>query len=654
MKKNPFVLAIFVFVIIVGAVNTTLNDYFLAGSQPGESGNFESPNQCNNCHGGYDQLVEPVYNWRGSMMAQAARDPLYLASLVIANQDAPESGDLCIRCHAPVGWLSDRSEPTDGSALTDGDMEGVQCDLCHKIVKPTPLGVNPFPDDVNYTDQTYVADQDYLSTITDIPPHEGNGMYAVHSGVDKRGPFIDATAKHQMGYSPFHSQAALCGTCHDVSNPVFNRSEDGSYVPNQLNQSVSDFSKYTMFPSERTYSEWLMSSFNSPEGVYSEAFGGNKANVSTCQDCHMQDVSGYGANKSGTPYRNNLPLHDFTGGNTVVSKMVAQLYPDKIDPLALTAGEIRTNYMLNNAALLQLELINEEDAIKAEVMVINQSGHKLPSGYPEGRRMWIQLQAFNALGALVYESGAYDNTTGVLTKENTKIYEIKLGMSEDVATLASEDGIKEYQAGESFHFVLNDMVVKDNRMPPMGFTNANFEAIQIPVVDYEYDDGQFWDETEYILPLETDRVNVKLMYQTISKEYADFLRDENTSNNAGQVFYDLYVENGMSAPVTMVEEDMYVDNSTQTDNCTFDDVTLSIYPNPTRGQIQLKLNLQKEEKIDVRIYNMSGRYIRTLINRQMSPGQYVEDFYLSDLNKGMYLIRLQEGQKELSQKIIIR
>ncbi|MBT8287255.1 MAG: hypothetical protein KJO00_04510, partial [Bacteroidia bacterium] len=62
-------------------VATTIDDFFLPGSQPLQSGTFSSPEQCDNCHGGYDLAVEPAFNWRGSMMSHAMRDPLYLAAL---------------------------------------------------------------------------------------------------------------------------------------------------------------------------------------------------------------------------------------------------------------------------------------------------------------------------------------------------------------------------------------------------------------------------------------------------------------------------------------------------------------------------------------------------------------------------------------------
>ena len=132
-------------------VPTTLNDFFLPGSQPNQSGTIDNPDFCDNCHGGYDLAVEPAYNWRGSMMAQAQRDPLYLACLAISNQDAPDVGDLCIRCHSPKGWLEGRSVPTSGGALTAADRESVQCHFCHKMIAPSPLGVNPYPSDPLYT-----------------------------------------------------------------------------------------------------------------------------------------------------------------------------------------------------------------------------------------------------------------------------------------------------------------------------------------------------------------------------------------------------------------------------------------------------------------------------------------------------------------------
>lgn len=546
VKASLFVLFLTAAVAVWAVVPSTLNDFFLPGSQPNQSGNIEHPDKCDNCHGGYDQAVEPAFNWRGSMMAQAARDPLFYACLAISNQDVPDAGDLCIRCHAPDGWLQGRSVPTDGAALNNNDREGVQCDFCHKLMKPTPVGVNPYPDDPVYSANTYDADQAYLATLSDIPATSANGMYIADADNAKRGPFTDAAARHQIFYSPFHQEAGLCGTCHDVSNPAFARNPDGTYWPNDWDTPAPDFDPYTMFPIERTYSEWLMSAYNTPEGVYAPQFGGNKQYVSTCQDCHLRDVSGYGCNKKGAPWRDDLPLHDMTGGNTFIPTIIEQAFPGETNAAALQAGIQRASDMLQKAATLGLDVQPNATDYLATVNVTNQTGHKLPSGYPEGRRIWINLKVYDENGGLIKESGAYDSETGVLTHDaEAKIYEIKPGLSADLAAELQMD------AGPSFHFVLNNQIYSDNRIPPQGFTNANFEAIQSPPIGYSYSDGQYYDETQYFVPANAARVVATLYYQATSKEYVEFLRDENYTNDWGQILYDLWNSNGKSAPVVM-------------------------------------------------------------------------------------------------------
>ena len=80
-----------------------------------------------------------------------------------------------------------------------------------------------------------------------------------------------------------------------MSNPAFQK--DGVRAitsPNAFDATATNFSPHFMLPVERTYSEWLHSDYNSPAGVYAPQFAGNKPDglVSTCQDCHMRDVSG--------------------------------------------------------------------------------------------------------------------------------------------------------------------------------------------------------------------------------------------------------------------------------------------------------------------------------------------------------------------------
>jgi hypothetical protein len=524
----------------VHGVVTTLRDFDMPGTQPLQGGaELSSPQSCAQCHGDYNTASEPYFNWQGSMMAHASIDPLFEANLVIANQDAAESGDLCLRCHFSRGWLQGRSVPTDGSRMLAADKVGVSCDLCHRMVDPVyKPGVSP------------TNDLSILAALTFAGTNYASANYVIDPSGSQRGPFTNAVAPHSFTASAFHRSSAFCGTCHDVSNPAFTRDAQGVYQPNTFDQSTPSMSPHSAGVVERTYSEWLASTYNSSNGVYAPAFAGARTNgmVSTCQDCHMRDVAGYGANtnlNAGVPYRTDMPLHDMTGGSTWIPAMLTNLYPGEVNAAAVQAGIERSVYLLQNAATMA---VGDADG-KVKVTVTNECGHKLPTGYPEGRRIWLNVQFFNQAGQLLGESGAYDANTGILTRDaEARIYEVHPGVDTNIS------GLLGFDPEATLHFVLNNKIYDDNRIPPRGFTNATFAAFGGAPVGHHYDDGQYWDDTLYTLPAGAVRAEAKLYYQSTSKEFIEFLRDENRTNTKGQEIYNLWNNNGKCPPTLMASE----------------------------------------------------------------------------------------------------
>jgi hypothetical protein len=396
-----------VFVGAAGAAPVVPPDIEQPGTQPRQVGNLETPDKCDNCHGGYNTAVEPAFNWRGSMMANASRDPIFWATLAVAEQDFDGSGDLCIRCHSTGGWYAGRSTPTDGSALAAGDADGVECDNCHKLTNPNNrehLGVMVAP---------YIANDEQ----TPATGYYGSGMESLSGGNAKLGPYSDAAAKHQFLQSKFHRDVDYCGTCHDVSNPaVGNLAHNNGKQPTadpvvangQLGGTVNDKAAFNNFPYqygivERTYSEFkagaldttLVSNYASlpadlKAGAIKAAFdsaGGNykdgTARYFSCQTCHMRAVTGYGANKAGIPLRTDLPLHDMTGGNYWMPDVIKFQNSNltlrlgggltAVQLQALDAGKARTQQQLNLAASLSVS----GNTLK----VTNLTGHKLISGF---------------------------------------------------------------------------------------------------------------------------------------------------------------------------------------------------------------------------------------------------------------------------------
>ncbi len=626
---------------------TTLRDFKQPGSQPFDAGAFQDRTACADCHGGYDPLVEPDHNFRGNMMAQAARDPLFYACLAVAEQDAASSGDICLRCHTPMGWLSGRSNPTSGIALNQVDRDGVACDYCHRAVDP-----------IYVPGQSPIEDLDVLNALTDVPEHYLNGMYVVDPEVRRRGPFPDPLAPHPFLESPFHRSSRICGTCHEVSNPAFERTGDFDYAPGPFDEPAASVNSTDLFPVERTYSEWSNSAY--PNGVYAPEFAGNKPDgiVSTCQDCHMKDLEGRGCNDPNAPIRENLPHHDMMGGNSWIPTILEELYPTEVDAGALADAAVRAVSMLQKAAGVDLSLEDMGSSIDASVTITNRTGHKLPTGYPEGRRMWLRLSAYDAGDQIVYESGAYDEGSGVLTHdEDLAIYEAEMGLSPGLA------GALGISSGISFHFVLNDSIYKDTRIPPQGFTNAaymNFGGVPVDPhhegPEPRYADYQYWDEPSYSLPVSTRKVIATLYYQITSKEYVDFLRDENHTNGSGQLLHDLWTSHGRAAPVAMAADTAFVEPSGVAEGGAIRRFALHAGPNPFRDALDLRLEIPAIEKVRLDIYDVSGRLVRGYDLGRVS-GTIAFDWdgrgeNGNEVGSGIYWIRAKAGSHEINRKVI--
>lgn len=528
------------------------------GTQPPLVNALVAPDNCEGCHGDFDPAhnIEPYPTWAGSMMAQSARDPLFWASLDVANHDVPTVGDFCLRCHAPRGWLAGRSEPPDGSedgcglvgkidAPSGDDFSGVACEFCHR------MKVNPNP------------------PSGELSVYEENGQFWIdedscNGSPCRYGPYDypkDGTdlPLHAWAYSPYHQSSQFCGNCHNVTHPTKNLVVAGSDTG-------------TPFPIERTYREWQQSDYASTAS----------SSFASCQSCHMPNSEVPDAkvcSVSTNTHTGDLPVHEFAGGNAWIPEVLRLEYPGLDIDADLAASRDAAVRMLTHAAKLELTVVPEVDATQTlpiHVKVTNLAGHKLPSGYPEGRRMWLSVSVHDKSGKTLLDSGAYDAATGTLTQDpDIKIYQAQVGVwnfnGDNKCDVADANG------KPLFHFALNDCVLSDNRIPPAGFTGG--QDIETRPVGYTYPETSpgsgvlvNYDVTDYgvVVPAAVTSpltVDVALRYQTTSREYVEFLRDQAVANNfpadciqrvtgaptksRGELLYDMWQNDGRSAPVDM-------------------------------------------------------------------------------------------------------
>ena len=605
------------------------------GTQPNQIVPLDSVSSCTQCHAGYDSLVEPWHNWSGSMMAHASRDPVFYAALAVAEEAYPGAGDLCIRCHVPSGWTGGRSTPTNGSALFSSlDSDGVTCATCHKLTNP---------DDSEHLGTHFPP---FIANDGGSPPegYYGSAMYVLFGGFELLGPYLNPPALHSVKQSKYHRQSELCGTCHDVSNPIVGDLAHNHGAPTPLppgsfsgtpGSAVNLMAAFNNPPQsygvvERTFSEHQSSDFaglaisayhslpgDMQRGAVKRAYEAAIASTPTgdyedgtvrtfsCQTCHMPPVTGFGDGLGVGPLRRDLPKHSLNGGNYWAPKAIQ--YLDAQGALRLGGGLTPTQIAAMDDGVARardnLEQAAALDVDGDTLRVTNLTGHKLITGYPEGRRMWLRLTWTDAAGHVVRVDGEYGdvnvqiggNTVAVRTlldphDPRTRFYEAHMGMTQEWAqqligfgrpaslplafdritgqvteTLGSLAAKPPGATTETFQFALNNVVLEDRRIPPYGYRYDDAltrNALPVPADAYgNPGPGQTYQHFDVIRlnpPAGAVAADIELLYQPISWEYVQFLLLANSGNDpflggTGQDLYDAWRATDMAEPHVMAE-----------------------------------------------------------------------------------------------------
>ncbi|MCA8980140.1 MAG: hypothetical protein H6831_12645 [Planctomycetes bacterium] len=521
-------------------IPTTAEDFRLPGTREGEANPvpFQESVNCAMCHADYDLAVSPYDTWQGSLMGLAAQDPLFWAQLATARQDLANVGPFCVRCHIPAATITGQLDATEPGQLDYLAGDGVACHVCHAMVDPIyKPGISP------------LRDERVLEALMSDPPSEyGNAMFVLDPEGYRRGARGTTQPPHVMLDSPFHRSGDFCGSCHDVGNVGVERQADGTYEYNVLD-APTDAPMRDLFPLERTYTEWKLSEFANGGVDMGGRFGGDGASVvQTCQDCHMPRAAGRMA-KLGTD-RPDIARHEFAGASAWVLRIIMRYAQytgeDRVNPRAVRAGIRNAEEMLAKAVSLQLFVQNGELVTR----VVNESGHKLPTGHIEGRRVWVNVRFYDENDALVAERGAYDPLRAELWADDTTVYEMHVGLS---ASAAAATGLP---AGTTSHMALANSIVKDNRIPPRGFVQAAFERAGAPVVGADYADGQHWHDTHFVPPTDARRAKVAVYYQTVSRDYVEALREGNHTDHWGETLFRLWVATDKCPPILMAADEI--------------------------------------------------------------------------------------------------
>jgi hypothetical protein len=474
---------------------------------------FHTSDRCIACHNGLTTQsgadVSIGFDWRPSMMANSSRDPYWQASVRRETVDhghaAAEIQDECAVCHMPIvryeaklrgehaevfAHLPFEADDKDGRKAADG----VSCSVCHQT-----------------TTERLGTPESYNGGFVVSPPKPGElrpeyGPFEVEPGHTR------IMLSSSEGYRPTQSdhvrKSELCATCHTLFTQALGA--QGTVVGR--------------LPEQVPYQEWLHSEFKETQ---------------SCQACHMPVVTEPApiTRVFGTP-RDGMARHVFVAANFFMLRVLNR-YRDTLGvaalPQELNAAADRTvNYLSARAATLAIEGLQVADGrLRANLIVENLGGHKLPTAYPS-RRAWLHVAVTDRAGRTVFESGALnadgsirgnDNDangatfephyTEIQSTDQVQVYESILGGPDGAVTTGLLTAVR---------------YLKDNRLLPRGFDKRSAEP-DIAVHGAAVDDPDFaaaGDRVRYSVPVDSAAgpftVSAELLYQPIAYRWANNLK----------------------------------------------------------------------------------------------------------------------------------
>ena len=480
---------------------------FASEAQAAPAQLFLTSDNCMACHNGlYTAKGEDAslgFAWRGAVMAQAARDPYWQASV---RREVTEHGvagaaieNECSRCHMPMHNVAAQAAGRMAqlfanlgpkAAAAAAAQDGVSCSVCHQI-EPDKLG----------QPESFVGH--FVVDTSGKQPRKAMGPFEVE-------PKLARLMQSSTGFHP--SQAAhirsseLCATCHTLITESLG--PDGKPIGR--------------LPEQVPYLEWRESAYR--DGP-------------SCAGCHMPEVEGPVpiANLLSMP-RSGVGQHDFLAGNFLLPAMLERLAVlSPALPQDLDRARTKTRaFLAEQAAKLAIGEVQVKDGrLETELAVENLTGHKLPTAYPS-RRAWLHVVVKDGAGKVVFESGAIGASGKIAGNDNdedaTRFEPHHLVIEKPDQVQIYEPILGDTQGRVTTGLLRAVRYLKDNRVVPTGFDKQRVPH-DVAVHGEAFADPDFADGADRVrlrIPVGQGtgpfQVEAELLYQPIGYRWAENLR----------------------------------------------------------------------------------------------------------------------------------
>ncbi len=112
------------------------------------------------------------------------------------------------------------------------------------------------------------------------------------------------------------------------------------------------------------------------------------------------------------------------------------------------------------------------------------------------------------------------------------------------------------------------------------------------------------------------------------------------------------VSNDLDNAVSAIEE-LFTTTGTDDLDGVNDSPVSGIYPNPVDENASIRLTLQKEASVDMRIYNLTGQEIISLGKETLPSGSFVREIPAGELPAGIYMLRTYVSGQVYTSKMVV-
>jgi len=79
----------------------------------------------------------------------------------------------------------------------------------------------------------------------------------------------------------------------------------------------------------------------------------------------------------------------------------------------------------------------------------------------------------------------------------------------------------------------------------------------------------------------------------------------------------------------------------------------SLYPNPFNASFTVPFTLNENLTVKVSLYNIAGQQVMSILNQELSAGDYHFAVNADDLCSGVYFLRINLGKRMHTQKMVL-